>query len=272
MLQTIRKQIRNLRRKLKGAEHVEYTFEPSHTVVADYAEFTGLSTMDIQERIRHHKRECMREWDETPGASYSEKAETFYAKSRNYIFDLLAGNTGALAVHSKLDSFEPRILAAIEAHSGTEFLEFGGGTGVMCEFVSGLGKQVTYLDIPGHVFDFASWRFRKHGFPIKTVLAQPGKLVIDRSYDVIFTDAVLEHLPEAVQESAVRTLVRHLQPGGLFVCLVDLAGASYDMPMHADVNIKRLHEIVMMEGLACGFGRDGFCSAWTRTDALTESN
>ncbi len=154
------------------------------------------------------------------GEGYDAKATQFYGRSQTYVYDLLGSNYRKDAVVEKLNAMHPRILQSIQAHRGRRFLEFGGGVGVMCQLAQEWGKEVTYVDLPSLVADFATWRFQRHEWPIRAFLADPQCLRLEGEYDIVFSDAVLEHVADPHQ--VVRELCAHTAPGALLVLLVDL--------------------------------------------------
>lgn len=231
-------------------------------IIRDFSEFSGISLERIESFINNHHQLAASEWNDIPADEYSDKALEFYKSSKYYIYDLLEGNYNKHSLINKLHSFNRLILQSIKKHPGQDFIEFGGGTGLFCEIVLQLGKQVTYLDIPGKVFDFATWRFKKYNLPIKAICSEPGNLVLEKTYDIIFSDAVLEHVIDP--EGVVDKLCKHLNDGGLLILLVDLAGHAEDYPMHQDIDIRKLHEVVKTNGLMNVAGENTFCSIWRK--------
>lgn len=241
-----------------------YAYQPGHTVVADYAEYSGLSIEAIEQRIGRFKEMNKAHWArlQGKGGAWDSAAREFYASADNYVFDHLSANQSGAVVVEKLDRFNSRILATIRSYRGKRFLEFGGGTGVFCETMAREGLDVTYLDIPGPVKDFAEWRFRKYKLPIKVITSTTDRVSLKENYDVVFTDAVFEHLIDP--EQALRELISHVNEGGVFVFLVDLSGPTEDDPQHRHVDIVRLHDIIAEAGFGCEAGRTTFCSIWRR--------
>lgn len=253
-------------RKLRGKKSTGpgYRYDPAHSVVTDFCEFSGRTPADVERAINEYEQLCQADWRVTPGSDFNQKSTNFYENSKNYVYDLLLGNVNPGKVAEKLDAFTPLILQSIKDHPGATFLEFGGGTGVMCEIVHRMGKQVTCLDIPGVPQQFASWRFRKYELPIEIAVAKPDRLELVSEYDIIFTDAVLEHLPADRQKSAVETLCRHVKKGGLLMLLIDLAGECEENPTHTDVDVGALHRIARGNGFTCMHGEGTFCSIWQK--------
>lgn len=239
-----------------------YTYLPAHEIVNDYADFSGLPAEEIARCINRNTDLNKQSWKTVrANASWQEAASRFYAASDTYAFDLLSMNYSKRAILDKLNGFSPEIVRMIKDHPGSEFLEFGGGLGALCEIVLGWGKRVTYLDIPGHVMDFASWRFRKYGLPIEIIVSSPTELKLHRSFDIIYTDAVFEHLIDPHQ--VLVELLAHVNPGGVLILLIDL-GEDPERPMHRPIDIVALHRQIREAGFLNAFGVDTFASAWVR--------
>jgi protein-L-isoaspartate O-methyltransferase len=231
-------------------------------ILRDFAEFSGEPLKDIVERIANIKRTDAAEWQTFKQIGNNPAA--FYEGSQHYIYDTLSANFSTEMVEAKLDSFNPRILASIRNHPGKRFLEFGAGVGTMCEIAARMGKDVTYLELRGIVFDFARWRFEKHRLPVKMIEAETNTINLPGLHDIIFTDAVLEHLPPELQILATEKIAQGTDDGGLLIFLVDLSGPTKDNPMHFNVDIERLHCMLSHAGLKCEDGRSTFCSIWRR--------
>ncbi len=238
-----------------------YRYKPDHHIVNDYCEFSGLGRKAVVRNIHKYKKLTHKDWYQcVPGGSWEEKAKSFYGTSSSYVYDLLANNYSLSFVEAKLNGFDPEILRLIKAHLGNTTLEFGGGLGVFCELMTQFGKQVTCLDIPGHVYDFAAWRFKRYNLPIEMICSSPTRLSLERQYDIIFTDAAFEHLVDPAQ--VLDELISHLVPDGLFVFLVDLEGHTEELPMHRDIDIDSLHKQILNLGLKNVINHNKFASIW----------
>jgi 2-polyprenyl-3-methyl-5-hydroxy-6-metoxy-1,4-benzoquinol methylase len=257
---------RNLILKPSGGQiaHMPYLYRPGDTVVEDFVEFSGLPLETVSERMVKYQRINSEDWHALDAKSFSERAAKFYEASQNYIFDTLSANPRPQAVIAKLDRFDPRIMAAIRAHPGRRFFEFGGGIGVFCEVAARMGKQVYYLELPGIVFDFAQWRFKKHGLKVTAIEAKADRIDLPGKYDIIYTDAVIEHLPPDLQVEAAQAIGHAVDVDGLLVFLVDLSGPTDHHPMHHDVDIRELHNRLRAAGLSCELGHNDACSVWRR--------
>ena len=66
------------------------------------------------------------------------------------------------------------------------------------------------LIFPGKVSDFARWRFYKNNIPVIFIIVNPtDRLKLSDEYDIIFSDAVIEHLTDP--EQVVEELSLHLK-------------------------------------------------------------
>jgi len=241
-----------------------YCYRPGDVVIDDFAEFSGIPLDTVVEKVANFHRINAHDWHALDASSFSERAAVFYESSQNYIFDTLSANPSPDAVVKKLDRFNPHILESIRVHPGKRFIDFGGGVGTLCELVARMGKAVCYLDVPGIVFDFAQWRFKRLGLNIAAIEAKADSIHLPGKYDIVYTDAVLEHFPRALQIEATKALAQAVDQDGLLIFLVDLSGPTEDDPMHHDVDIKELHNLLSSSGLRCEDGHYTFCSIWRR--------
>ena len=249
----------------RGSQPV-YAYRPGDSVVEDFAEFSQLPAEEVSTRINDYHRLCAEDWHRLDGHSFAQRAGEYYENSESFIYGILAANPRPQAVVEKLNRFNPAILKSIANHGGRRLLEFGGGIGVFCEIATRLGKEVHYLDVPGIAFRFALWRFQKLGLKVTTIEASSGTIHIPDRYDIVYTDAVLEHLPPDLQRDATRAIGNAVGNEGLLIFLVDLGGPTADDPMHHEVDIGALHNLLDDCGLACETGRDTFCSVWRRAE------
>jgi len=233
-------------------------------VIEDFAQFSGIPLDIVADRIADFHRISAEEWHAVDAKSSSDRAAKFYEASQSYIFGMLSANPRPQAVIEKLDRFNPRMMEAIRAHPGKRFFEFGGGIGVFCEIMSRMGKDVYYLELPGLVFDFAQWRFKKSGLKVTTIEARADIIYLPGRSDIVYTDAVIEHLPHSLQVEATKAIGRAVDERGLLVFLVDLSGPTADYPMHFEVDIRDLHDYLQAAGLRCEDGRSKACSIWRR--------
>lgn len=207
-------------------------------LVACLSEFADMSTEEIEKGAANFAVAGQLEWESTPGDSWEEKAVTFYNSAPGYLFDLVNANRSRRhleAVYRHYGHWE------WFANSGPDVLEFGGGLGVACSIFRELGRRVTYVDVDGPAAQFAAWYFAKNGFTdIEQLLVAPQRLELPagRQWDLIFTDAVLEHVIDPV--ATVETLARHVRPGGVLFLNIDAHNVNEQFPMHREIYIADL--------------------------------
>jgi SAM-dependent methyltransferase len=264
-LVTARAQFRRWKQRRAATAPARYRFDQTDTVVSDYAAFAGVPTPVVEANIRTFQKTIPEEWHGLETSDFTSSSERFYATSDYFVYDLLYYNRSKCVVTSKLDGFDTRIMGSIADHRGRRLLDFGAGIGVFCEIARDLGKAPTYIDVPSRVSDFAVWRFDRYRIPVDVRLSAPQSLLIDGMFDVVFSDAVLEHFPPARQVEVIEALAAAVDVGGLLVLLVDIAGPTARNPTHSEVNIRLHHEHLVTCGLTKMDGAsNGFWSIWAR--------
>lgn len=232
---------------------------PNGSVVRDFSEFSGLSIEEIHFKMVNHQVINAEDFNER------DNKEDFYENSKNYIYDLLNNNWHKFRVSNKINLFLPTALKLIKEHQGNKFMEFGGGLGVFCEIVKEYtGKDVTYVDIKGYISDFAKWRFSKYNLPINTIIIPQDHFSLPEKYDIIFTDAVIEHLPPQQQEDYFYELCKYLNKDGLLISIIDLSGEEESMPMHFNVNINKVFKILEKCGMINIYNNLQFATIWKK--------
>ena len=228
-------------------------------IVKDYSEYSGLS---IDEIILNSgmSKELNRD-----NFKSSVDSKDFYENSDTYIYDLFHANHDENSLAQKIDFFSPGFFYDISSRRSGKFLEFGGGLGVFCEIVKKrTNLEVVYCDIKTKISDFTLWRYDKYKVPIETMIIPQDDFELPEKYDVIFTDAVIEHLPAEQQEKYVKKLGSYVKKFGLLCLLIDLEGSNPEMPMHNDVDIFKLHSLLEQNGLSCVYGKNTFSSRWVK--------
>ena len=229
-------------------------------MVDDYIEFSGEDINDVIIKIMH-----FREINKDEFININNH-NSFYENSDNYIFDLLQNNLSKQKLINKINLFSPLLFSKVMNSDYKSFLEFGGGLGLFCEIIKELRPdlEVNHVDIKSKVFDFAKFRYNKRNIEVNQILIPQDDFEFNKKYDIIFTDAVIEHLPTEQQVYYINKLSSYVNDGGLFIPLIDLSGSEESMPMHNDVDINFLHNILEDNGLSCLYGRNTFSSIWKK--------
>jgi predicted O-methyltransferase YrrM len=244
-------------------------------VVEDFSEYIGEDVFEVTRRIRKFKEVGFDEFSLALSKVNDDKWEAqkiFYGESDTYVYDLLGANGSQAGIANKLNKFLPGVMGAMNGQAGSKtFMEFGGGIGVVCQMMyEWSGKEVTYIDIESPVTEFARWRFDKLGLTdkIEMKIISQDDFTLDRQYNIIFTDAVWEHLPPEKQESYIDKLAAAVEPGGLLVFIVDVDGAVDDRPMHYTVDMEKMFEIIQGQGMTSRFihSYKNFASVWEKKE------
>lgn len=192
-------------------------------VITDWHEYSGISIEEIMSNIASCRQRIGDDWRAMVTTAKDDEISKFYGQSENYIYDILTSFTQQ-EMPIKLRSYR-RILAFIRhlaKRRRVNVLEFGGGTGELSLLMQETGAAVTYCDLHGRISDFAVWRFKKHGADIKIVYSQIDRIELtESSYDMVVSDAVLEHLKVEYLRSFVGSLSRSLRATGYLYLLWD---------------------------------------------------
>ena len=87
--------------------------------------------------------------------------------------------------------------------------------GVGCQIARALDKDVDYIDLRSHSSEFAAWRNIKHNFGYNMVIIDEADFILPRQYDILYTDAVWEHLPPDKQLTYATKLASYVNIGGM---------------------------------------------------------
>lgn len=210
------------------------TYQPSQfTVIRDWSEFTGLSEPEIHFRIAGCLVHAAEEWNQTVDVNNHESVEKFYTQS-DYLYEVLSSYSPHMRPFK-----EPTLSEMLEtgkqlAPKHGRVLEFGGGTGEFCLCLASHFEHVTYVDLPGRLMEFARWRFKKYDAPIEVIetRADQGALPSD-SYDMIFSDAALEHVLDL--SYWLKLLTSATKPNGYLYLKIDNQ-ENESFPMHTSAN------------------------------------
>ena len=105
---------------------------------------------------------------------------------------------------------------------GSRVLEVGFGSGRMITRLAGeLGCECFGVDVDKGAFDALSFFSKYHGARVEAVLGSGFSLPFrDNSFDVVYSEGVIEHFPEEESEEMVREHVRVCREGGVVIVSV----------------------------------------------------
>jgi len=219
-------------------------------VINDWHEYSGLPIEEIMSNIATCRQHIRDDWQAMVTTVKDDEISKFYGQSENYIYDILSSFT-QLGIPIKLRNYR-RILAFIRHLAKmrrVNVLEFGGGTGELSLLMREAGATVTYCDLYGRISDFAVWRFKKHGADIKIVYSRIDRVELaESSYDIVVSDAVLEHLKAEHLRGFVDSLSRSLRATGYVYLLWD-PDYNEENPTHI-LGLSDLDSVLSDSGLA----------------------
>lgn len=212
-------------------------------VIDDYCQFSGGKKSEVIEKIKKSIEIASKTWEKTVPKKNTKNLEKFYA-SKTYIYDLL----DAFYDFEKTNKIKTclDIVRFIKRKKAKKVLEFGGGTGQLCLLLHfNTDASVSYLDLPGNTFELAKWRFKKYKAPISLIKGQINADEIAHSpFDVIVSDAVLEHVPNL--QKTIKLLKKSLKLPGYLYLLFD-PDFGKKRPMHL-CKITDFYNILKKEG------------------------
>jgi len=172
--------------------------------------FTGEDMQTVEEKCDRAGLVATSKWNQSVPSTESE-VRRFYQENDFYIYELMKTE-----YNGDQDYLVEGVLKEVRA--GESALDYGGGCGTLAIELAEAGVKVSCLDLPGILLDFAAFRFKRRGLPVK-VIAAKKKEPIPGLYDAITCISVLEHLIDP--EAALRRLAEHVRPGGKLILEVD---------------------------------------------------
>ncbi|MEO6596546.1 MAG: class I SAM-dependent methyltransferase [Planctomycetota bacterium] len=203
-----------------------------------YADFAGLPVGVVTQCVQHHASFNQVSWQECTGATFAEKASSYYEQHEECLFDLLHSCAGRQARRA---SYQKDGHWSAFTGAGVTVLDFGGGLGQTASLLHEAGKKVTYWDVDGPTSRFAAWYFDRCGHNEIEVLTTPSRgveLPAQRQWDLVLAEAVLECVPDPV--ATVERLAKAVASGGLLYVIADRPEATGARPMRRPVVVADL--------------------------------
>ena len=178
-----------------------------------YADYSGLPLGVVTECAQRADMLTKAVWQQCEGDSFCDKAKVFYERYEEALFDLLQRSTSRA---QRRASYEKDGIWSWLAGAGRSVLDFGGGLGLTSSLMCEIGKQVTYCEVDGPALRFATWYFEGNGQRDIELVRTPSAtavLPIDRRWDLVLVEAVLEHVADPV--ATIECLAAGVSSGGL---------------------------------------------------------
>lgn len=232
-------------------------------ILHDYAEFKSISIEELNNKIDNSKRFLLEDLEKYRNIGINKMDYLFY-NSVNLPLETIKipFNIDINSMIDKYSLFSPYFLQLLNGKEYKKFLEFMGGTSLLSEYISILGKEVTYGSVESEMFNFVKWRVNKNSLNIK-IKEVARNFKLDENYDFIVSDGVLQLFKEDDQLQILESMYRSLNKDGVLVILVDWSG-SKENPINYDVDITKLHNYLDEKDMVCIYGKNNFSSLWKK--------
>jgi len=152
---------------------------------------------------------------ERPSSTAPGAWDEFWSGKDLVVIDADEKHWRSVMWHRAFRFWEERFAAA----PGRRFVECGAGSAQTSLYLAGRGFDCTMLDNSAPGAEMGRRNFRSTGLEGKFLVGDMCSLPFDdRSFDVVFSDGVLEHF-ESI-EQPIKEMVRILRPGGIFAAEV----------------------------------------------------
>lgn len=203
-----------------------------------YAEHSGLPVGVVTQCAQHAVAASQLVWPECAGASWAEKARTFFEQHEESLFLQMHRSTSR--AHRRQQYVDGGLWELLVAGQVGSVLDFGGGLGLTSSLLQEAGQRVTYCDVDGPAARFARWYFDYNGQETIEVLHTAAAMapLPDRQWDLVNAESVLEYLGDPV--ATVECLADAVRPGGVLHLELDQHEASSACPMRRLVTLAAL--------------------------------
>lgn len=183
----------------------------------DLMAYLGISEGELNRRIQDCSDTLREDWLARDPNTEAELRQ-YYGSVEGYLYGLTKFNYDPSYIAWR-DAMVQVCQAAVAERGCLEVLDYGAGIGTnLVDLTRIPGIRGTHADVPGKNFDYAAWRYQRHGSPVDMLTITDADPLGDRRFDVILCIDVLEHLPDP--EQAIRYLSEHLRPGGYLIATV----------------------------------------------------
>jgi SAM-dependent methyltransferase len=203
-------------------------------VVLDWCEYSGISHPEAVNLINKGSELACDEWRCMVKNYSDDEILSFYTYSKYYIYEVLQPYLEPEKYNKDINYLKILRFAEniLKKRGLCRVLDFGAGVGELCLLLAEVGCKVTYCDLLGEISKFAIWRFKKYNTKIEIIWSRVNGVELpSQTYDLIVSDAVLEHLKREYAGYFIRAIFNALVDDGYLYLLWDPT-YSQDFPYH----------------------------------------
>lgn len=213
---------------------LELVREHLKQVVLDWCEYSGISYPEAVNLINKGSELARDEWRCMVKNYSDEEILSFYTYSKYYIYEVLQPYLEPEKYNKDINYLKILRFAEsmLKKRGLCRVLDFGAGVGELCLLLAEVGCKVAYCDLLGEISKFAIWRFKKYNAKIEIIWSRVNGVELpSQTYDLIVSDAVLEHLKREYVGYFIRAIFNALVDNGYLYLLWDPT-YSQDFPYH----------------------------------------
>lgn len=189
-----------------------------HEAAQDLMDYLGISPDEYRRRLEDCGAELRSKWLELDPQTDAD-LRRYYGEIEGYLYELTNFNYQPNYYMRWRDTMGRYCLEGVAERGSLQVLDYGGGIGSnLVDLTRIPGVQGCHADVPSRHFEYAAWRYRRHGAPVDMLAIMDDDPLGDRMFDVILCMDVLEHLKDP--EQTCRYLLDHLRPGGVLIATV----------------------------------------------------
>lgn len=178
------------------ADLTAYLRQPFEAVADDYWRYHQGVDLEAQRRVGE--------------ASDAATVLQYYTQTPHYLYELSSWEASR-----EKQAWFAVVAAACRRYGLRRVLDVGGGVGGLTLYLNRRRIRCDYLDVKGKTFDYAAWRFARHGLDVAMFDVLSANRRPRGPYHAIVTWDVLEHIFDL--EGAIRDIALWLRPGGWFL-------------------------------------------------------
>jgi len=188
--------------------HSYENISPKNCALEELSKYLKKSKKEIKRKMLVEKP-VAEAWKKiNPNPKSEKEISNFYIKTDAYVYELMAANHIVQTLYSYFLLQEKLRKLSIKT-----IFDYGAGAGTLSIFFKNLGYDVEYADLPGKLFNFAKWRFKKR--KLKIPMFNLKKEKVQSKYDCIICTEVIEHVTDP--KTLLKILKSKLKKDGILV-------------------------------------------------------